>query len=210
MTDPQPEPLRSFLATFDADDLGDGDLNAGTNTLAAMASMIANIAPPGSGLLDPQGHRTRVGASLLVSGSLSSCLVIDEAITELGMLQDHLTAHLGSYLRQKEEEALRPGSVEEPSGPTPNHSERALAGLVDSGEFNLTSPAQEWLKVLSDPPSARLEDHAIRPKVFVTAVRVAELEGQLRGLQMGSPNSRTGSHRPRPFPLRPVSPPPWD
>ena len=48
--------LAEFLATFDATELGEGDIDAGANLLAAMAITLGNLARPGSGIRPNEIH----------------------------------------------------------------------------------------------------------------------------------------------------------
>ena len=59
MTHEAQDDLRLFLATFDVTNLGEGDPNAGANTLAAMALALANVSRPRSGILTKEGHPFR-------------------------------------------------------------------------------------------------------------------------------------------------------
>ena len=72
MNDKEQTDLGTLLATFDAAGLGQGDPDAGTNVLAAMACTLANVSPPGCGIGSPGLGKIRAGGSLLVSGGYSS------------------------------------------------------------------------------------------------------------------------------------------
>ncbi len=62
MTDDETRNLDEFLVVFDAVRLGEGDVIAGANTLAAMAVSIANLQRPGSGLVAADLARVTAGA----------------------------------------------------------------------------------------------------------------------------------------------------
>lgn len=82
-----------MLHRFNAMSLGEGDLMAGGNTLAAMAITLANIAPPGSCLVDGEnGGSIPVGMNTLVSGGLSCHLISDRVLKVLQELQGNLYA----------------------------------------------------------------------------------------------------------------------
>lgn len=49
--------LAKFLASLNATWLGEGDINAGTNLLTAMAATLANVSRAGSGIW-PHGRTT--------------------------------------------------------------------------------------------------------------------------------------------------------
>ena len=82
--------LHEFLKLTDAERLGESDLIAGANTLAAMAILLANIQRPGSGLETRFGDSITVGTSVIVSGSLSASLVGERVLTGLGEFQNNL------------------------------------------------------------------------------------------------------------------------
>ena len=71
MTTEADQHLQKLLTDFDAYALGEGDMAAGLNVLATMAITLANISRTGSGIESPGLGRMRVGASLLVGGSLT-------------------------------------------------------------------------------------------------------------------------------------------
>lgn len=90
-----------LLHQFDATALGEGDLTAGANILAVMALAIANIAPPGSCLMDGKdGTRVPVGMGMLVSGALSCDIVSDRVLTILQTRQNHLYGHIRQWMEK--------------------------------------------------------------------------------------------------------------
>lgn len=118
--------LQEMLTSFGAAGLGEGDLIAGANTLAAMACSLANIARPGSGLKDKDGRTFKVGTSLLVSGSHSPSLVADQVAIELGRRQRNTNSHIVREAVAIEEAARKtlPGqqAAAPASGPNPGDS----------------------------------------------------------------------------------------
>lgn len=98
-----------ILHRFDALSLGEGNLNAGMNTLTAMALTLANIAPPGSHLLDQNtGTRVTVGMNLLVHGALSGSLINEQVLTPLETLQNNLFDHIRQHVERLEQKKKRP------------------------------------------------------------------------------------------------------
>jgi hypothetical protein len=86
------EPLQRLFELFNVRGLGDGDIAAGANALAAMAATIANVSVPETGLVH-NGDVLSVGTSLLVSGALSQSL-LSKALGPLHRLQANLTANI--------------------------------------------------------------------------------------------------------------------
>jgi hypothetical protein len=106
MTSQENQDLHTFLISFGAAELGEGDLATGANLLAAMACSIANIQRPGSGYVDKSGTTYLVGSSLIISGSHSSSLVNEKIIQPMGLKQSSLASHI-SYSAQEIAEARR-------------------------------------------------------------------------------------------------------
>ena len=95
-----------LLHQFNALSLGEGNLNAGANALAAMALTIANIAPSGSCLVgsdDDDGLSVSVGANLLVRGALSCSIIDDRVLALLQKLQGNVYAHIRQRLDRKKQ-----------------------------------------------------------------------------------------------------------
>ena len=82
----------SLLYIFDVAALGEGDLIAGANTLAAMACAIANVQRPGSRIEDEDGTGVAVGTSVLVSGGLSTSVIAEKIVSGLGSRQNNYVA----------------------------------------------------------------------------------------------------------------------
>lgn len=175
--------LDKLLTSFNATWLGQGDINAGTNLLVARAVTLSNLSRTGCGIQLPGLNRLRAGASLLVTGGSSSSLV-SEAVAEVAIRQNNLTAQIERLIRDKIEEARKHGakSVEFPTGPGANISENALFQLEQEDSLIPVDPLEEWSKVLNFPPSPRIDDLAARPKFLVTAKGPRDLEKQLAGL----------------------------
>jgi hypothetical protein len=182
------EALAELLATFHATCLGEGDVNAGANALVARAVLLSNLSRTGCGIEHPGLNRQRAGASLFVSGGSSSSLVA-EAVTEVAIRQNNLTAQIERLIRDKVAEARKQGqkAAEFPSGPRANVSENALFQLEQADSLIPVDPLEEWNKVLCFPPNPRIENLAARPKVLVTAKGPRDLGKQLNGLHGNRP-----------------------
>ena len=182
--------LAKFLASFDATQLGEGDINAGANLLAAMAVTLGNLARPGSGIRPPSGRLLPVGTNLLATGPLVSSLVIDEVVTPVGRCQDNLLAQLTRLLKDDATERVKetPRQWALSKGPKSNAGESALFQLMtrDSDLPPLMgSREDEWLAVLSEPPADRLEDLVRHPRSFIAAHTQSCLEKLLPDAHLG-------------------------
>lgn len=154
-----------LLHQFDALSLGEGNLTAGGNTLATMALTLANIAPPGSCLVDGEnGTSIPVGVNTLVSGGLSCGLVSDRVLKVLQELQGNLYAHIRQQVERRKKRDKRIteasaflGKEEDPVPPTvldrlgkdaylkEVHFEEELRGL-------LRAPANAGVSDITDSP----------------------------------------------------------
>lgn len=176
--------LANLLETFNATWLGEGDTNAGTNLLVAMAATLANVARPGSGIVASKCLTLRAGANLIVSGGLSSGLVSDRVLRELLFRQNNVIAQLRRLLEDKIADSQREGvrSVKFPSGARDNASQNALYGLEEKESLVCANRLDSWEEVMLTPPNPRIEHLAARPKVLVTATGPKDLSRQLKDL----------------------------
>ncbi|MEX2580597.1 MAG: hypothetical protein WD342_16185 [Verrucomicrobiales bacterium] len=182
--------LANFLASFDTTQLGEGDIDAGANLLAAMAVTLGNLARPGSGIRPPSGRLLPVGTNLLATGPLVSSLVIDEVVTPVGRCQDNLLAQLTRLLKDDATERAKetPRQWVLSKGPQCNEGENALLQLMtrDSDLAPLMrSREDEWMSVLSEPPAHRLEDLVRHPRSFIAAHTQKCLEKLLPDAHLG-------------------------
>lgn len=157
-----------LLHLFDAVSLGEGNLNAGANTLAAMALTLANIAPPRTCLVDSgDGTRVPVGMNVLVSGALSGSLIKDRAIAPLQSLQDSLFGHIRQRLERRKQGEKRIteasaflGIQEDPAPPT------VLDRLGKDNHFNEKHFEAELRTLLRPPANAGVSEITEAPVMF--------------------------------------------
>jgi hypothetical protein len=189
MTPKETKHLSNFLKTFDTIGLGEGDLNAGVNTLAAMACTLANIARPGSGIYTKTGKLIRVGSSILSHGSLSGSLINDEVITPLLTLQNNLTDKVFRALDELEQKAAKEGhsSITLPDNARTYDCSNAMLSLFQTDIAPLGSGDDLWVRTLNSPPTPRIKDLATKPKIVVSAAGAADLKKQLVGLNHRHP-----------------------
>ena len=198
MSSNEAKALKNLLTSFNATWLGEGDINAGTNLLVAKAATLANLSRVGSGIQVPGLSRMRGGCSLLVSGSLSASLVMDDVVTEVAIRQNVLTAQLRRLIGDKMAEADKKGqtAAEFPGGPEANFSENALLRLEQRDSLIPLEPEEQWTEVLGFPPNPRIDDLAARPKMLVTSKGPRDLEKQLSALHGGRPLVAIGLNEP--------------
>jgi hypothetical protein len=89
-------PLLRLLQLFNAESLGEGDLVAGANVLAAKCISIANLHPPGTCLIISDGKRLQVGMSFVTSGGLTSSLVSETVLDPIAIIQNNVVDHLSA------------------------------------------------------------------------------------------------------------------
>ncbi len=95
-----PETTQRFnrlLTAFDAERLGEGNIAAGANVLAAMACSIANIHRRGACLTGSDGISFQAGSSLLATGPLTSSLIGERVTSPLAAIQANVIAHLQEW-----------------------------------------------------------------------------------------------------------------
>ena len=185
--------LRHILTTFDARSLGEGDEAIGTNLLAAMAITLANLTRPGSGIRTPDGRLITVGCSLLVTGALTTNMVLDEVVTPVGRCQDNLLGQLDRLRKNdkaEEDRALRnlPRKWILSNGRPRNTGENSLFQLMtDDGELGplFGTRVDQWMDVVGSAPSEDFRDLVGSPRAFIAAATPALLAQQLAGVHRG-------------------------
>jgi hypothetical protein len=160
------ESAARLLQLFDAVNLGDGDINAGANVLAAMALTIANVQAPGAEVVGKEGFRTALGCSLVVSGALSSSLITDLIIARLQATQDSLSANVRDWEeseKQRMAKLVRTGREVEndpENPPEPALAELGREAMVEAEHLARCS------NLLVKPPQYGFYEIGRRPLVF--------------------------------------------
>jgi len=184
MTPDDTRHLHEFLKLTDAERLGEGDVIAGANTLAAMAISLANIQRPGSGLIDRGGRRISVGTSLMISGSLSSSLVSERVLTGLAACQSNLASRL-----DRMDSTTWPSAFRE--DPADEMDDRIFQQLCQSRTPPATITGREADslsgRILQTSLPVEFRDLQERPVVFLTCGTPARLAGQLERSHLGRP-----------------------
>jgi len=199
MSPPVDDYLNHLLTTFDATSLGEGDSTAGANLLTAMACSLANIAPPGSGLVTKDGATIKVGSSLLVTGSHSASLVTDSVLVELGRKQNNFNSILRHEIRQLQDAQLKaPGARSTPDAPA-NLKESTIEMLRNPGAIHPRESAGLWAGLTEEPAQANFGELLQHHKVFITGGTPAQLEKQLEYSHLGRPLIHAGVDKPSDF-----------
>ena len=193
MTSREQKHLQQLLTTFDAAGLGEGDLDAGANLLAAMAITLANLAGPGSGLRTKEGRLIPVGCNLLASGPLVTSMILDEVVTPVGRCQDNLLAQLSQLVEDDKAEEARgernlPRRWELSKGAEASSGENAVFRLMINGpdaERLIGSEEDDWVEAVTRAPSQRPGDLIRRPRCYIAAPTPRLLEGQLSDAHLG-------------------------
>ena len=194
--------LQNLLYQFGAERLGEGDVVAGANLLAAMAISLANIQRPGSGLVTRYGETISVGASCIISGSLSASLVGERVLTGLGEFQNNLLSHL----RRRHRELARSGERTDTYRPVPLTNapadvveESAMSLLYQAGAVADSQAAPTWSLLLKTPVRPGFQDLYDHPLVFITDTTSSRLAGQLERCHSGNPFIHVGIDGPGDF-----------
>ena len=186
--------LNDLLHIFGAARLGEGDPAAGANLLAAMATSIANISPPGSGLQAPDGDTLEAGASLLVSGSHGASLVAEKVLRQLGTRQNHLNSHLRGRVRQVAKEAEPRDAIDFSVAGVfrAYHAGRQMEALFKLGQIREEEVAHAWTQLLQHPASIDFDELHDRHVVFVAKGSPDQLAAVLDLSHLGRPCVHVG------------------
>jgi hypothetical protein len=201
MTQQEDTNLRHLLTIFGAEHLGEGDLVAGANLVAAKACSIANVARPGSGLQAADGTTLEVGTSLLISGPHSAALAGERILKELVRRQRNLKAHIRLKVRGIEGESLKPGfKASDHMEPDPRNSHDQVLDPA----FHELGPWGTDLQALlgsavEEPPHAAFGSLCQHHQVFMTGSKPAEVAAQLELCHEGRPFIHVGVDGPKDF-----------
>jgi hypothetical protein len=103
-----------LLDTFDAVNLGEGDIASGANVLVAMSVALAAIHKPVTGLVvTTTGERIGVGTSIVVSGGHSQTLVAEKVAAPVAECQNNLVANLREWAHIAAAETAKPKQMRE-------------------------------------------------------------------------------------------------
>jgi hypothetical protein len=185
--------LTRLLATFDTERIGEGNLSAGANVLAAMACSIANIHRYGACITSSDGASFHVGSSLLASGPLTSSLISERVTTPLAALQTNMLAHLHEWEHGKQ------AIIENTLTGAPNLRKlkinadlSTLMVLGDEMGFG-----NDFLQMLLSPLPNQMKRALLNhPLVYVTGATSAQLRRNLQRSHLGRPLVHEVLHNP--------------
>ena len=174
-------PLR-LLQVFDAESLGEGDMAAGANVLAAKCIALANSYPPGACLVSDDGGRLTVGMSFASIGGLTNSLIADKVIAPLACLQNNLVDHLAADATHSDAmlAAIPPSELcrHRPPAPAENSSGMAELDLTLNG-FSSESDSSVFRFLLAPCRNQGPGELKTTPAVFLDAGIAAGLAKQL-------------------------------
>lgn len=175
-------PLLRLLQVFDAESLGEGDMAAGANVLAAKCIALANSYPPGACLVSDDGSRLTVGLSFASIGGLTNSLIAEKVIAPLACLQNNLSDHLAADAAHSHATlASMPPSEHcrnRPPKPTENFSGLAKLDLAFKG-FASENDSSAFRYLLAPCRNQGPGELKTTPAVFLDADTAAGLAKQL-------------------------------
>lgn len=186
--------LHNLLHAFEVTHLGEGDVTAGANTLAAMSICLANVHRSGSGLVTRDGQTIAVGTSMLVSGSHSSSLICEKVISGLAARQNNLTSRFCQRrTRATGKENDNTGLPQTVSSDfAADWVETVMQQLCEPGAISDQQATECWGAILQVPARADITYLRDHPVVFATGTKTAEMTAQLERCHLGRPCIHVG------------------
>jgi hypothetical protein len=186
-------PLLHLLQVFDADSLGEGEPVAGANVFVAMCASLANLYPPGTCLITPEGNRLPVGMSFVTAGGLTNSLVGEKVLDPIAIIQNNLGDHLAADAAHAAAtlaaipplECLR---VRPPPPPEKLSSIGKLNMTLDPNGFSALSDNSSFQILLGPSRHQGLGELAATPAIFLSTDSPVGFEKKL-----------SQSHRRRPY-----------
>ena len=175
-------PLLRLLQVFNAESLGEGDMAAGANVLAAKCIALANSYPPLGCLVSDDGSRLTVGMSFASIGGLTNSLIADKVIAPLACLQNNLVDHIAADATHSAATlAAMPPSERcrhRPAAPAENSSGLAKLDLALNG-FSPEGDSSAFRLLLAPCRTEGPGEFKTTPAVFLDAATAAGLAKQL-------------------------------
>lgn len=174
--------LQRLLQTFDVQRLGEGDVSAGANVIAAMACAIANVHRHRTGIVAGDGPSFRIGTSLLAYGPLTSALVAERVESVLAEYQANLDSHCNEWELAKEAYLLQLRGREPDERFTVCPS---ISSLKVLGEGMLGNTRDNLAVLLTPHPNPTKRALLERPLIHATGASPAKLEAALERSHAG-------------------------
>jgi len=174
----QSEPLGLLFTCFNVSSLGDGNVAAGANVLAAMCFSLSNIQRPGAGVIRPTQLVDPAGTSFLASGSLTEALVAEKVMSHLLNHQTLFSSHVATYHARRDGEmrkdrTYRDRRFEDNEAPV----DPALFKVFNGDKLGIFRPDET-------PARRHLVEH---PGIVIDGSEPGRLEQQLRICHQGRP-----------------------
>ena len=172
MTDKDHVNVSRLLHHFNAETLGDGNLAAGANLLAAMALTIANIQRPGSAIVTADGSRIAPGCGFVVSDSLTSSLFAELVISPMQVWQNALcdnVRHFDETVQREREIAARKDRQVEADPEVDREHRPSLENLMRPSLTGDREDRANAMRLLDAPPGMGVREIQNQPLVFGTA-----------------------------------------
>jgi hypothetical protein len=181
--------LSCLFELFDVTTLGEGDLTAGANTLAAMALSIASCQRPGSGIVGEDGTRTAVGGGFIVSGALSTSLVAEQVVARLAECQQGLSEQVRAWLDQeRREEASARKTGRQKEAETTTRTESFIGRQLRLAEMDRSHVADPRSTILTVRPlESGVRELREHPLIFATAGSPQGVLRLLESAHLGRP-----------------------
>ena len=163
-----------------------------------MACSLANIHRTGCGLVTEQGERLAVGASLLVTGSLSAGLVSERITSGLAASQNNLIAHLRDWTLSADLEMAKPYNIRtfDPAAMLEKGTSSSLFDLHHNSRMSGPTDSYLYEDLILPPKGHGKRDLHNRPLVYITADKLTELSKHLAHSHLGRPLIHVGIHDP--------------
>ncbi len=184
-----PSALLSLLRVFDATSLGEGDLGAGANVLAAKAISLTNLYPPGTCLITAEGNRLLVGMSFAAVGGFTESLVSEKVLDPIARTQNNLGDHLAADAAHEanklaalppcERDRIRP--AEPTNTPELANLRTAIRGVMDPRDDSC------FASLLGADRSQGVNEFVSKPAVFLDANSPGDLMKQLAQAHLRHP-----------------------
>jgi hypothetical protein len=175
--------LHRLFQLFDAESLGEGDLVAGANVLTAMCASLANLHPPGTCLITPDGNRLQIGMNFVIAGGLTSSLVGERVLDPIAIIQnnvgDHLAADAACSAAKLAAMAPNEHARARPKAPEDCSSIGKLRMDLDPNGISPARDSSPFLRLLGPSRQQGLGELAATPAVFLSADSVTGWEKQL-------------------------------
>ncbi len=179
-----PIKIEDLFSILNVEQLGDGDVAAGANVLAAMCISLANIYHPDSRVVSNSGNTLQVGCSFLVSGHLTEGLIDEKVITHLTESQNNYSSHIEELHEFTARESAKPQLVRHlPEHPILKAGFPLLLTIKDDSDF-----AGNTMRDLALPSRLQaIQTTFTRPGVFLEGSNPTVLEKQLKFSNRGRP-----------------------